>query len=538
MKVTGLGMGSLMFPACSRQVPHESLKTALSVDFKRKLSDIALNAATAAGASYADVRTGRYLRQYVITRENRVKDIISTESTGIGIRVIADGTWGFAASDELSEKSAADNALLAVKVAKANSRLQKEPVILAPVESTGEISWATPIEINSMEVPVEEKVDLLLRANSAAMKSGADFVNSMLMMANDQKYFASTEGSYIDQDIHRIWPSFKVTVVDKKSGDFRSRSALAAPAGRGWDYMQCEADHRLNLPPGVRVYTDGYDMVEDAASAAVHAREKINAKSVETGEYDLILDPSNLWLTIHESVGHALELDRVLGYEANFAGTSFATLDKWKSGSFRYGSEKVNLVADRIQPGSLSRVAYDDEGVRSGRWDLVRNGILVDYQTIRDQTHILGQKQSHGCCFADSWSSVQFQRMPNVSLKPGKNTLSVNDLFKKVENGIYIIGNGSYSIDHQRLNFQFGGQLFYEIKNGKIGRMLENVAYQSRTPDFWNSLEAVCDKGDYRLGGSFFCGKGQPMQTCPVSHGTSTALFRKIKVLNTRTDRT
>jgi TldD protein len=246
-----------------------------------------------------------------------------------------------------------------------------------------------------------------------------------------------------------------------------------------------------------------------------------------------VLDPSHLWLTIHESVGHPTELDRVLGYEANYAGTSFVTLDKWKSKTFKYGSPLVNIFADKIQPNSLGAVGYDDEGVKTKKWYLIKDGILVDYQVIRDQAHIIGKTASDGCCYADAWSSVQFQRMPNVSLEPGKSPLSPAEMIKKVEKGIYIIGDGSFSIDQQRYNFQFGGQLFYEIKNGKIVGPLKDVAYQSNTQEFWNSCVGVCDKRDYRLGGSFFDGKGQPGQVSAVSHGSSTSRFNGVNVINT-----
>ena len=246
-----------------------------------------------------------------------------------------------------------------------------------------------------------------------------------------------------------------------------------------------------------------------------------------------MLDPSHLWLTIHESVGHPLELDRVLGYEANYAGTSFATLDKWRSKSFNYGSPQVTLVADKVQPGSLGAVGYDDEGVRTKRWELVKDGILVNYQAIRDQVHILGESESHGCCYADNWSSIQFQRMPNVSLEPGATPLTPTEMIADVEKGIYIVGDSSYSIDQQRYNFQFTGQLFFEIQNGKIGGMLRDVAYQSNTQEFWNSCAQICDRRDYRLGGSFFDGKGQPPQVSAVSHGSATTRFNGVNVINT-----
>jgi TldD protein len=260
-------------------------------------------------------------------------------------------------------------------------------------------------------------------------------------------------------------------------------------------------------------------MLEDARLAPEQARQKQAAKSVEAGKWDLVLDPSHVWLTIHESVGHPLELDRVLGYEANYAGTSFATLDKWRSRNFKYGSPLVNFVADKTQPHSLGAVGYDDEGVKTGEWDLVRDGILVGYQAIRDQAHILGLTHSQGCCYADNWSSIQFQRMPNVSLRPGTKPLTPAQMIGDVEKGIYIIGDGSYSIDQQRYNFQFGGVLFYEIRHGKIVGMLRDVAYQSNTQEFWNAVAAICDRRDYRLNGSFFDGKGQPSPMAPPPSG-------------------
>ncbi|WP_220100719.1 TldD/PmbA family protein [Chitinophaga oryzae] len=281
------------------------------------------------------------------------------------------------------------------------------------------------------------------------------------------------------------------------------------------------------------LYRDRYDMLEDARLAGTQVGEKLKAKSVEPGKYDLVLDPSHLWLTIHESVGHPTELDRVLGYEANFAGTSFLTLDKWESKKFQFGSPLVNIVADKTQPGSLGAVGYDDEGVATQKWDLIKDGVLVNYQAIRDQAHIIGLKQSQGCCYSQSWSDVQFQRMANVSLQPGAASLTPAELIKNVERGIFIAGDGSFSIDQQRYNFQFGGQLFYEIKNGQIVGMLKDVAYQSNTQEFWNSCKAIADKRDYRLGGSFFDGKGQPSQVSAVSHGSATARFNGVNVINT-----
>ncbi|MEP6881305.1 MAG: TldD/PmbA family protein [Dokdonella sp.] len=533
LRVSGVGLGMLLAPAYGRAIAAEELVTRIDVGLKKRLADAAMTAARADGATYCDVRIGRYLRQFLITREDKVENVVNTESTGIGIRAIANGTWGFAATSDLSNEGVAKAAHQAVQIAKANSKLTIEPVQLAPVKGVGEVSWATPIVKNAMEVPIKEKVERLLEVNAAAMKAGASFVNSTLFQINEQKYFASTDGSYIDQDIHRIWAPIQVTAVDKVSGKFRKRDGLGAPMGMGFEYLDGRKEDKIALPGGVTGYINSYDMLEDAVAAAKQAQEKLKAPSVTPGKYDLVLDPSHLLLTIHESVGHPLELDRVLGYEANFAGTSFATLDKWKSKNFRYGSDKVTIVADKTQKYSLGAVGYDDEGVKAQRWDLIKDGILVNYQVIRDQAHILGLDHSQGCCYADSWSSVQFQRMANVSLEPGREKLSPADMVKGVENGIYIVGRGSYSIDQQRYNAQFGGQLFYEIKNGKITKMIEDVAYQMRTPEFWNACSAICDERDYRIGGTFFDGKGQPGQASAVSHGTSTARFNGINVINT-----
>jgi TldD protein len=532
--LTGMGISASMlsqFTAHGSPVVEGTRMRDVDVTIKKRMSDVALNAARAKGATYTDVRLGRYLNEFVVTRDKNIENLVDTESYGMGIRVIANGCWGFAATDKLDNDSIARAAELAVAIAKENSRIQAEPVQLAPQKGYGEVSWKTPIERNAFEVPMKEKTDLLLSVNNAAFKNGANYVNSVLFMVNEQKYFASTDGSYIDQDIHRIWPVFGVTKIDEKSGKFETRASLSAPRGMGYEYLMPRESDKIKSQ--TTLYRDRYDMLEDAGAAALQAAEKIKAKSVEPGKYDLVLDPSHLWLTIHESVGHPSELDRVLGYEANFAGTSFLTLDKWKTGKFNFGSKNVNIVADKLQPGSLGAVGYDDEGVGTKKWDIIKDGILVNYQAIRDQAHIIGLKESQGCCYSQSWRDVQFQRMPNISLQPGKEKLSPADMIKNVEKGIYIIGDSSFSIDQQRYNFQFSGQLYYEIKEGKVVGMLNDVAYQANTQEFWNSCAAVCDKDDYRLGGSFFDGKGQPMQSSAVSHGSSTARFNGVNVINT-----
>ena len=529
----GIGAGGALLPGfAGRAIAAQQLSETIDIAVKKRLADAGLSTATEAGASYCDVRVGRYLRQFVITREANVQNIVNTESLGVGVRVIADGAWGFSATNTMTVEAVAEAARLAAAIARANARNQTQPVQLAPTPGVGEVSWRTPIQRNAMEVPIQEKVDLLLAVNNAAMQAGANFVNSQLFLVNEQKYFASTDGSYIDQDVHRIWAPMSVTAVDQTTGKFRSRDGLSAPMGLGYEYLDGRAEDKIVSPNGVVSYNKSYDMVEDAIAAAHQAREKLSAKSVEPGQYDLVLDPNHLGLTIHESIGHPLELDRVLGYEANYAGTSFATLDK-REQRFQYGSEIVNVFADKTEVGSLGAVGYDDEGVATKSWPLIQNGRLVDYQTIRDQAHILGKTESDGCSYADSWSTVQFQRMPNVSLRPGTTPMTAADMIANVENGIYILGRGSFSIDQQRYNAQFGGTLFYEIKDGRITQPLEDVAYQMRTPEFWNACSAICDESDYRLFGSFFDGKGQPSQVSAVSHGSPTTRFDGINVINT-----
>jgi len=530
-----MGVGSIIVPdilLAGRPIdPLEALEEKLDAAAKKSLADAALNAAKSKGASYADVRIGRYLNQFVITRENRVQNVANTESFGAGIRVLVNGAWGFAASNRVSKEDIIKTAERAVAVAKANAKISTDPVQLAPQQGYGEVSWKTPIQKNAFEIPVKEKVDLLLQVNGIAMQGGANFINSAILAVNEQKYFASTDGSYIDQDVHRIYPFFNVTKIDKATGKFETRRSLSSPVGMGYEYLNAGATDKVTGI--VTRYKGRYDILEDVRNAAADVDQKLKAKSVEPGKYDLVLDPSHLWLTIHESVAHPTELDRVLGYEANYAGTSFLTLDKWRSKNFQFGSKLVNIVADKLQPGTLGAVGYDDEGVKCKQWDIIKDGVLVNFQAIRDQAHIIGLKESQGCCYSQSWSDVQFQRMPNISLRPGSAPLSVDDMIKNVQKGIYIIGDGSFSIDQQRYNFQFGGQTFYEIKEGKIIGMLKDVAYQANTQEFWNSCAAIADESDYRLGGAFNDGKGQPAQSNAVSHGSSTSRFNGVNVINT-----
>ena len=486
----------------------------LDLTGKLHLADVALDAAKAAGASYADLRLCRYQSEYLEAREHRLEQSSSGVNAGFAVRVLLDGTWGYASSPLATEDEVQRTTQLAIEVAKASQPLQLRKFVLEDVPVYHD-RWDMPMKTDPFQVPVDEKIAKMLAINEAALKAGADYATIAFAFVREEKFFASSVGSRITQTRVRIMPETEVTVVDKATGKFASRAGLAPPRGSGYDYIL------------------GYDFIGEAAKAAEQAREKLKAKPVEPGSYDLVLDPSNLWLTVHESVGHPTELDRALGWEANFAGTTFCTPDKL--GKLKYGSTLMNVIADRSQEGGLSTVGYDDDGVRSvgTEFPIIKDGIFVNYQTAIGQAQLIGQERSNGCAFADSWDSFPIQRMPNVSLQPNPKTCSLHDLLADVKRGIYIVGNGSWSIDQQRHNFQFGGQLFYEIKNGKLGGMLRDVAYQGSTVEFWNSMDGIGDKSTYFLGGAPNCGKGQPEQTAPVSHGAVPARFRHVAVLNT-----
>jgi TldD protein len=480
----------------------------------KDLADAALSSARAAGASYADIRINRYRNQFVFTRDRRVQNIVNTEDYGFGVRVLVDGTWGFASSSSVTKDDVAAIARQAVGIAKANRAVNSDPVRLAPVEAYPDATWNTPVQKDPFEVPLQPKIDLLLQINDEALKvPGASFVSAFVLFVNEKKFFASTDGSSIDQSLIRSWPTFSITSVDRSTNRFYQRNALTAPMGVGYEYVET------------------YPLLQEARTAAEEAVAMHKAKPAPAGQKALILHPTNLWLTIHESVGHPTELDRALGYEANFAGTSFLTTDKL--GKFQFGSRLVNIVADKTQDRAMATCGYDDDGVKTTKFPIISEGMFVDYQTTRDQAHLIGQKASHGCSYADNWSSIPFQRMPNVSLQPGEKDVTEQDIIGATEDGIFIKGDASYSIDHQRYNFQFSGQTFWEVKNGKITTQLRDLAYQSNTPEFWKSLDLLGGASTYQLGGAFSDGKGQPLQTNSVSHGCPIARFSKVNILNT-----
>ncbi|HEX2080270.1 MAG TPA: TldD/PmbA family protein [Longimicrobium sp.] len=493
---------------------------------ERELAARALEAARSAGAGYADVRIQRNRTQSIGTRERQITDFEDAETYGFGVRVLAGGAWGFAASREVNVDEVARVARQAVAQARANAVTQRRPVELAPVEAFPDARWQSPMQVDPFQVPVEEKVALLIEANEAALRvPRARFVTTSLFFVREDKVFASTEGSYIVQTLTRTYPVMTVTAVAENGGDFQTRmSTDVPPRGLGYEYVV-----QSDLPARAAVWA------EEAAA-------KLSAKPVEPGRYDLVLLPTHLRLIIHESIAHPTELDRIMGYEANYAGTSFIHPVQEYLGRFRYGPEIMNVQAERSAPGSLATIGWDDEGVKPDEYLIVRNGILNDLQTTREQAPMLADwyrqtgrpVRSHGNSTAQSWAHVQFQRMPNVNLMPHpERDVPLDELIAGVEDGLLIDGHGSFSIDQQRYNGQFGGQVYWEIRNGRKGAMLRDAAYQTRTPDFWNSMDLIGGPSTYFVGGTFFDGKGEPSQLNAVSHGSPAARFRGVNVINT-----
>lgn len=514
LKTTGLALGTLAIPSWAYSADLTSRELP---DFDReKLADAALSIARRNGATYADIRINKYRIESLRTREREVQAVARGQNSGFGVRVLIKGTWGFAASPLVTLEEVVRVAQEACEIAKANAAFQPTPIELVDApKALG--SWKTAFKRDPFDVPINEKIDFLLNLNEAALDvKGVSFVNSSMAWVNEQKFLATTDGTRVEQYIIRGVPSFSVTAVNRGGGDFQTRNSLAQGRGAGWEY------------------TTDYDWLGEARAAGEEAVEKLSAKPVEPGEYDLILYPSHLFLTIHESVGHSTELDRALLWEANYAGTSFLTPDK--TGKLQFGSKIVNFFADRTQADGLATTGWDDEGVPGQKWDLVKDGKFVGWQTTRSLAPLIGEKSSRGCLHGDSWNSVPFPRMPNVSLAPAEKEVSAEELIADVKKGILIHGRGSYSIDQQRYNFQFGGQTFREIKDGKITGMLRDVAYQSRTTDFWGACDGLGGPATYELPGTFNDGKGQPGQSNAVSHGCPVARFRKINVLNTAAD--
>jgi TldD protein len=481
------------------------------------LAEAALTRAIDLGCEHADLRVERIRTQTVRLRDARLEALADGEDLGLAVRVVHEGTWGFAAGVVLTAAEAVRLAEEAVAVAQLSAAMNTDRVELAPEPVHADGEWVSAYEVDPFAVPDAEKTALLTELSEQLLAAdGVEHVTSSLMQVKEQKFYADTAGTRTRQQRVRVHPGFTALTVDRATGTFESMRTLAPPVGRGWEF----------------VAGDGWDWRGELAQLPELLQEKTKAPSVDPGRYDLVVDPSNLWLTIHESIGHATELDRALGYEAAYAGTSFATVDKL--GTLQYGSPLMNVTGDRTAEHGLSTVGWDDEGVAGQQWDLIRDGVLVGYQVDRNMARLRGMDRSNGCAFADSAAHVPVQRMANVSLQPAPDGPSTEELIGGVERGIYVVGDNSWSIDMQRYNFQFTAQRFYRIENGRLAGQLRDAAYQATTTDFWGSMAAVGGPQTYVLGGAFNCGKAQPGQVAPVSHGCPSALFEGIAILNTK----
>jgi len=480
------------------------------------LADAALSRARELGAEHADFRLERVRTGLTSLRDGQLENASDDSELGLAVRVVHHGSWGFASGIERTPAAAAELAEQAVRIAKLSRVLSTEPVELADEPVYPDASWISDYELNPFEVASAERIGRLAELSQRLLAAdGVDHVDARLMFAQENKYYADLAGTVTNQQRVRIYPQFTAVQVDPGAGQFHQLQTVAPPAGRGWEYLT----------------GTGWNFDAEIAELPELLAEHAKAPSIEAGRYDLVIDPTNLWLTIHESIGHATELDRALGYEAAYAGTSFATLDKLNQ--LQYGSPRMNVTGDRTVAHGLSSIGYDDEGVATGEFELITDGRLVGYQLNRQMAAAQGFGRSNGCAYADSPGHIPLQRMANVSLQPDPDGGSTEDLIAGVERGIYIVGDNSWSIDMQRYNFQFTGQRFYRISNGRLAGQVRDVAYQATTTDFWGAMEAVGGPQTYLLCGAFNCGKGQPGQTAAVSHGSPSALFRGVNVLNT-----
>ena len=483
------------------------------------LRSAALERAQALGASEASVRVEEIRSQLLSLRDGVLETTIDDTEIGIGVRVVHQGSVGFAATVDLRADAAAHVTEQAFDTARLVAPARSGTFELVGEPGHGRVDWSSPFRIDPTTVPMVEKIELLADWSRRLLAAtGVSHVSARVLAVTEYKHYADTAGTIATQRRVRIHPQFELVAIGE-DGDFETMRTIAPPVGRGWEYLLGE----------------GWDWESELARMPELLAEKLRSPSVEPGRYDLVVDPTNLWLTIHESIGHATELDRALGYEAAYAGTSFATPDKL--GSLQYGSPVMHVSGDRTAEHGLATVAIDDEGVEGQSFDLIRDGVLVGYQLDRSTAAVAGYQRSNGCAYADSPLHLPIQRMANVSLQPGPaDGPTTLELIAGVERGLFIEGDKSWSIDMQRYNFQFTGQRFFRIENGRLAGQVRDAAYQATTTDFWGSMEAVGGASTYLLCGAFNCGKGQPGQVAAVSHGAPSVLVRNVNILNARAE--
>lgn len=505
-----MGGAPLVFLGDRLQAADLSKKFFADAEAAEELCNIALKAAKAAGAAYADVRLISVREQSLVARNDRLLNSADEDNYGFGVRCLYKGAWGFASSSIVTPDNIEDTARRAVEIAKASALVTSAPVVLAN-EPAHRDKAVTPRVVDPFGIPLEQKAAILLAANEQMRKTpDLKVATARMRFIQTDKFFASTEGSFIQID--SLISTAGIAAQCAGNNDQQSREYEIFPRHAGWEYI-----------------LKG-DLLAEAPRVAKEARAKLTATPGPVGKYDLVLDGRNLHLTIHESVGHPTELDRVLGYEADYAGTSFATTDKL--GKFKYGSKFINLVADNTYPEGLASTGYDDDGVACQKWDIVREGVLVGYSTNREVAPLIGEKRSRGSSRAQGWDAVPIVRIANVGLAPGAGT--PEDLIRDVKDGIYIEGDGTFSIDQQRLNFQFGGDMFYRIRNGEKAEVLKDVIYRGVTSQFWGSCDGVSGPEHWQPWGVLNCGKGQPGQAGRMSHGAAPARFRQIDVAQGR----
>jgi TldD protein len=466
------------------------------------------------GAQHAEVRLMRTRSRHISTADSELESASITRSSGVGVRVLVNGCWGFSATASNLPDDIVRAATNAVHLASASRPLSTSPVILAP-EPPHRGHWSSACAVDPFSIADGEIINLLATRESGLSRSAVVMhTDASFMAVTEETLLVTSDGTCVSQRKTRVQSEISALGSNTHTGVIDTMRTIAPPTARGWEYL----------------LGDGWDWDADLMQLPEHLAAKLAAPSVTPGKATIVLDPSNLWLTIHESVGHATELDRALGYEANYAGTSFATPDEL--GTRVYGSPLMHVTGDRTTQFGLATSAWDDEGVGAQEWDLVRGGIHVGYQVDRAMAGEFNMERSNGCAYADSAQHTPIQRMPNVSMRPSDVDTSTQGLISGVEDGYYVVGDKSWSIDMQRYNFQFTGQRFFRIQGGVITGQVRDLAYQSRTPDFWGSLVALGGESTYVLGGALNCGKAQPGQVAAVSHGCPSAVFENVTILN------
>jgi len=480
----------------------------------KDLASWALDTATQRGADYADVRVVDERGRALATKNGKIGNASDSRSQGFNVRVLVDGAWGFASSADLGRRSVEDTAAQAVAIARASAKVKQKDVQLAP-EKAVTAEWTTPHQIDPFSISIEQNLTLLHKID-AELRSvkGVTLAETNMNFRREEVWFFSSAGANIHQT--KVTTGAGYVAYSFAGSEIQKRSYPNSFGGQ-WQNKGYELIDELKL-------------VENARRIGEEAVALHSADQCPQGVFDIILESSQLGLQIHESVGHPIELDRVLGMEANFAGTSFLTLDKLRT--LKYGSELVNVVADARQehgPG-LGTFAFDDEGVPAQCTPVISNGLFTGYLSSRETAALIGLQRSGGTLRAESWNRLPMIRMTNISILPGENPLTAEQLISSTGHGILFQTNRSWSIDDKRYNFQFGTEIGWEIKNGKRARMLKNPSYSGITTEFWNSMDAICSRDEWTLWGTPNCGKGQPQQVMGTGHGAAPARFRKIKV--------